>query len=329
MILSDRSERRALIVGVSGQDGAYLARSLHDAGYQVHGTSRDREMASLANLESVGMAGKVELHSLAPTDFRSVLAVIDAVSPREIYNLAGQSSVGLSFETPVETFDGIVVGALNLLESLRFLKSDARFYNAGSSESFGDTFGRPACEHEPFQPRSPYGVAKAASYWMVRNYREAYGLFACSGILFNHESPLRPARFVTQKVVRTAVDIAQGRADRLSLGNLEISRDWGWAPEYVEAMRLMLARDEPEDFVIATGSTARLRDFVARAFARVGLDWREHVVTETALQRPLDVSCSVGDPAKAAEKLGWRAQVRMPDLVDRLVDAELDRRARA
>ncbi len=321
------SAKRALIIGVSGQDGSYLARSLCDAGYDVHGTSRDREMAGLQNLRAVGVVDRVTLHSLVLTDFRSVLNVLAAVAPDEIYNLAAQSSVDLSFETPVETFDSIVVGTLNVLESMRFLKSSARFYNAASSESFGDTHGRPATEDTPFSPRSPYGVAKAGAYWVVRNYREAYGLFACSGILFNHESPLRPARFVTQKVVRAAVDISMGRTEGLRLGNLDIARDWGWAPEYVVAVRRMLGRDEPDDFVIATGAAVKLETFVSRAFERLDLDWRQHVVTDAALRRPLDLTYSVGDPSKAAELLGWTAQVRMPELVDRLVDAERDRRA--
>ena len=317
--------KRALVFGISGQDGAYLARNLLDAGYEVHGTSRDRELTNRTHLAQTGADGRVRMHTVVLTDFRSVLQGITAAEPDEIYNLAGQSSVGLSFDTPIETLDGIVVGTLNILECLRFLKSQARFFNAASSESFGDIQGRPAGEDTAFQPRSPYGVAKAAAYWIVRNYREAYDLFACSGILFNHESPLRPARFVTRKIVRTAVEIAQGRAQDLTLGNLDISRDWGWAPEYVEAMRLMLQAERAQDFVIATGRPSTLGEFVARAFARLGLEAAAHVRSDSALHRPLDLSYSVGDPGRISEVLGWRARTAMPQVVDRLVDAELDR----
>ena len=318
--------RRALVFGISGQDGAYLARSLLDAGYEVHGTSRDRELTNRTHLAETGADGRVSMHTVVLTDFRSVLHCITAAQPDEVYNLAGQSSVGLSFDTPIETLDGIVVGTLNILECLRFLKSRARFFNAASSESFGDIEGLPANETTAFRPRSPYGVAKAAAYWIVRNYREAYDLFACSGILFNHESPLRPARFVTRKIVRTAVDISLGLSDELTLGNLDISRDWGWAPEYVEAMRMMLQADEPQDFVIATGHAATLGDFVARAFLRLGLDPEVHVRSDPALHRPLDLSYSVGYPARIEAVLGWRAATVMPQVVDRLIDDERARR---
>jgi GDPmannose 4,6-dehydratase len=317
------AERRALIFGVSGQDGAYLAQRLLGDGYQVYGTSRDRELANLANLRRLGIAERITLLSASLVDFRSVLQAISDVRPTEIYNLSGQSSVGLSFNVPVETFDGIVVGTLNILESIRFLKSEIRLYNACSSEVFGDV-SRPADEETPFRPRSPYAVAKAAAYWAVANYREAYGLFACSGLLFNHESPLRPARFVTRKIVQGAVEIAQGRAGSLELGNLDVSRDWGWAPEYVHAMALMLQRDAPEDFIIATGKAASLEDFVDRAFNAVGLNWREHVRSDPSLRRPSDLSYSVGRPAKAESELGWTAQTRTPDVVDLLVKAELE-----
>ena len=316
--------RRALILGISGQDGAYLAKNLLDAGYEVHGGSRDRETANRSNLRELGIDARIVLHSVSLIDFRSVLQGIAASEPDEIYNLAGQSSVGLSFDMPSETFNGILLGTLNILESLRFLKSSARFFNAASSESFGDV-GGPADEQTAFRPRSPYGVAKAAAFWMVRNYREAYDLFACSGILFNHESPLRPARFVTRKIVRTAVEIAAGRAQDLTLGNLDVARDWGWAPEYVEAMRAMLQAAQPDDLVIATGRPSTLREFVSRAFQRLGLDEAAYVRSDPALHRPLDLSYSIGDPSRIADTLRWRARTTMPQVVDRLVDAELGR----
>ena len=316
--------RRVLIMGVSGQDGAYLAKNLLERGYEVHGSSRDRELVNRSNLIAAGVDDRVRMHTIVLTDFRSVLQGISAARPDEIYNLAGQSSVGLSFDTPIETLEGIVEGTVNILESLRFLGSSTRFFNAASSESFGDINGA-ARETTAFQPRSPYGVAKAAAYWVVRNYREAYGLFACSGILFNHESPTRSARFVTRKIVKAAVDIARGERNELTLGNLDIARDWGWAPEYVEAMRLMLQTDDPDDMVIATGRSATLSEFVERAFARVGLDHERFVREDPSLRRPLDLAYSVGDPGFIERKLGWRAETLMPELVDRLVDAETAR----
>ena len=245
--------KKALVAGISGQDGAYLAKLLLQNGYEVCGTSRDAQMSSLRNLDRVGIREEVQLVSVALNDFRSVLQVLFKVQPDEIYNLAGQSSVSLSFEQPVETQDSIYLGTLNLLEAIRFTGKAIKLYNASSSECFGDLGGKPATEETAFRPRSPYAVAKSAAFWQVSNYREAYNIFACSGILFNHESPLRPERFVTQKIVRSACRIAQGKQQKLQLGNIEIQRDWGWAPEYVEAMYRMLQQELPEDCVIATG----------------------------------------------------------------------------
>jgi GDPmannose 4,6-dehydratase len=318
--------RRALIFGASGQDGAYLARHLLEAGYEIHGTSRDKELASFANLERLGIGDKVTLHSASLTDFRSVFQVVSDVRPAEIYNLAGQSSVGLSFGQPVETLDSTIFGPLNIMETLRLIKLPARLYNACSSEVFGHIETDRADETYPFHPRSPYGVGKAAAFWTVANYREAYGLFCCSGLLFNHESPLRPRRFVTQKIIVGAADIAEGQLDRLVLGNLDVARDFGWAPEYVEAMALMLRAETPRDYVIATGQSSALRDFVAAAFAWFGLDWTKHVECDDALLRPSDIKRSAGNPAKAALDLGWRASKRMPEVVAALAEAELRRR---
>jgi GDPmannose 4,6-dehydratase len=318
--------RTALIFGVSGQDGAYLARTLLERGFEVHGTSRDKESSSYANLRRLGIYEQVTCHSAVLDDFRNVVTVIKNVSPAHIYNLAAQSSVGLSFEQPVETIDSIMHGTINIMEAMRFLPLDAKFYNAASSECFGNTErDRPADESTTFRPRSPYAVGKAASYWAVANYREAYGLFACSGLLFNHESPLRPPRFVTQKIIKGAMDIAAGRAQSLSLGALMLARDWGWAPEYVDAMARMLERDAPEDFVIATGETNTLEDFVATAFSCFGLDWRDHVVLNPTLLRPLDITFSTGNPAKAERHLGWKASKKMRDVVRLLVEAERSR----
>ena len=305
----------ALICGVSGQDGAYLARHLRIAGYRVFGTSRDAQVGSMANLSRLGLGAEVTMMSMAPNDFRSVLQVLDKVRPDEIYNLAGQSSVGLSFDQPVETLESHAVATLNLLESLRFMKLEARFYSAGSSECFGDTGDMAADEDTPFRPRSPYGVAKATAFWEVANYREAYGLFACTGILFNHESPLRPERFVTQKIVRAAARIAAGSGERLRLGNLDIARDWGYAPEYVEAMWMMLQQPAPADYVIATGKTCSLEAFVDAAFTHFGLRWRDHVDSDPALMRPADIRRSMADPSKAHAQLGWKAKSGLQEVV--------------
>ncbi len=313
--------KKALICGVSGQDGAYLAQLLLEKGYTVVGTSRDAQVSSFRNLLRLGIREKIQYESLVPTDFRSVLQVISKTQPDEIYNLAGQTSVGLSFNQPVETLESIATGTLNFLEAIRFIKAPIKFYNAGSSECFGDIGDHPADEQTPFRPRSPYAVAKATAFWQVANYREAYDIFACSGILFNHESPLRPQRFVTQKIVSTAARIAQGSQEKLHLGNISIKRDWGWAPEYVEAMYLMLQQDRPDDYVVATGQSYSLEDLVARAFSCAGLDWQELVVTDPSLLRPTDLAVSKGNPTKAKEKLGWEAKYKMPDVIKMMVEA--------
>jgi GDPmannose 4,6-dehydratase len=314
--------KTALICGVSGQDGAYLAQFLLNKGYTVCGTSRDAQVAAFSNLLRLGIRDQIKLVSTALNDFRSVLQVLSRIQPDEVYNLAGQTSVGLSFDQPMETFESITVGTLNLLEAIRFLGQPIKFYNAASSECFGDTQGGVADESTPFRPRSPYAVAKAAAFWQVANYREAYNLFACSGILFNHESPLRPERFVTQKIVTAACRIANGSQEKLHLGNMAIQRDWGWAPEYVEAMYLMLQQDLPEDYVIATGRVSQLEDFVALTFAEVGLDWHDHVVIDQSLFRATDVIGSPGNATKARQKLGWQAKYLVDDIVRMMVEAK-------
>jgi GDPmannose 4,6-dehydratase len=327
MTRSDTAEtssmpRRALICGVSGQDGAYLARLLLTRGYEVFGTSRDAQISSFTNLRRVGVHDKVHVESMAPTDFRSVLQALRKTQPDEIYNLSGQSSVGLSFQQPVETLESISLGTLNILEAIRFVDKPIRLYNAGSSECFGDSGGEPATEDTPFRPRSPYAVAKAAAFWEVANYREAYSIYACSGILYNHESPLRPERFVTRKIVATACRIASGSNETLHLGNVNIERDWGWAPEYVDAMWRMLQLDEPQDLVIATGEANSLESFVKAAFHELGLDWRDHVKLDPAFLRPTDIARGVGNPARAEKVLGWRAQYRMKDVVRMMIEGE-------
>ena len=316
------TRKAALIFGISGQDGAYLANSLLQKGYVVHGTSRDAEISSFGALSQLGIRDRVLLHSVAPTDFRSVFQVVSRSTPHEIYNLSGQSSVGLSFEQPVETLESIAVGTLNILECIRLLDCPIRFYNAGSGECFGDTGGLGANELTPFRPCSPYAVAKAAAHWEVANYRESYGLYACSGILFNHESPLRPQRFVTRKVTAAAARIARGSRETLVLGDLSIRRDWGWAPEYVEAMWAMLQQDKADDYVIATGVAHSLEEFVCEAFSSVGLEWRDHVRSDSTLRRPSEIGCGFGDATRAASRLGWKARSLMPDVVARMIRAE-------
>ena len=270
--------KTALITGISGQDGAYLAKLLVSKGYKVFGTSRDAGASRFDSLTRVGVVGQITPLSMAPNDFKSTLTAISKARPDEIYHLAGQTSVGLSFEQPSETIESITIGTLNILEALRFLGLPARVYHASSSECFGDTGGMPADEHTPFNPVSPYAVAKSAAHWLVRNYREAHKMFASNGILFNHESILRPARFVTQKVVQAAYRISCGSTEKLTLGDLSVSRDWGWAPEYVEAMWRILQADHADDFVIATGEANSLKDFVDQTFACYGLDWTAHVL---------------------------------------------------
>ena len=316
---------KALIFGISGQDGAYLARLLLAKGYEVHGTSRDAEMSTFASLIALDIYDPIFLHSVALTDFRSTFQAISSIRPDEIYNLSGQSSVGLSFQQPVETLESIATGTLNILEAIRMMGGSIRFYNAGSSECFGDTNGLPADEGTPFQPKSPYAVAKAAAFWEVASYRDSYGMYACSGILFNHESVLRPARFVTRKIAMAAARIANGNAEPLRLGDLSIKRDWGLAPEYVEPMWMMLQQETPEDFVIATGQVSRLESFVACAFASLGLDWRQHVESDSTLRRPSEIRSGFGRPEKAKHQLGWEARTHMPDIAALMARAELAR----
>jgi GDPmannose 4,6-dehydratase len=316
--------KKALIIGVSGQDGAYLADLLLKKGYEVHGTSRDHEVGTFRNLETLGIKDQVKLSSMVTSDFRSVLTALQKAEADEIYNLAGQTSVGMSFAYPVETFDSILIGTMNLLECIRLLKQPVKFYNAGSSEVFGNT-PVPATETTPFHPRSPYATAKAAAHYAVTNYREAYGLFACTGILFNHESPLRPQRFVTSKIVSTAARIAAGSKEVLKLGNLDIYRDWGWAPDYVEAMWRILQHHEPDDFVVATGEMRSLLDFVNSTFEHLGLDPAAHFSTDEGLIRPADIARSVGDSSKAKRLLGWQPTVSFEVLIRKLVEAQTGR----
>lgn len=312
----DRDQKVALICGASGQDGSYLAKFLLSKGYVVWASSRDAQGASFSNWARLGIEpGQIKTLSMVPEDFRSVFMALRKSNPDEVYYLAGQSSVGLSFEQPAETIQSITLGTLNMLEACRMAERPVRLYQAGSSECFGDTLGEAANEATALKPSSPYAVAKASAYWLVENYRTAYNLYACTGILFNHESPLRPTRFVTQKIISTARRIASGSTEKLKLGRLDISRDWGWAPEYVEAMWLMLQQDVPEDYVIATGTTVTLQEFVAEVFRCLDLDWKDHVVVDAEFLRPTDLLVSRADPSKAERQLGWKARYKVADVV--------------
>ncbi len=315
----------ALIFGISGQDGAFLSKFLISKGYKVHGTSRDAEMNNFASLVELKIKDLIEFHSVSLTDFRSVLKVLEKVAPDEIYNLSGQSSVGLSFEQPVETLESIAIASIHILESMRFLGGDFLFYNASSSESFGDTGGLPANEKTPFNPKSPYGIAKASAFWQVANYRESYGLFACSGIMFNHESNLRPKRFVTRKICKAAARIALGSDEILNLGDISIKRDWGWAPDYVQAMWKILQQKEAEDFVIATGYLNALSEFIENAFSSLNLDWENHVSLNPSLYRPSEISSVHGCPEKAKKKLNWEAEKMMPEIAELMTYYEFEK----
>jgi GDPmannose 4,6-dehydratase len=319
------NSKRALIFGISGQDGAYLAAYLMRKGYKVFGSSRGSNENSRENLRHLApdLLDRMEFVTTSLEDLPSLISLLEKTQPDEIYNLAAQSSVGLSFEQPRATFTSIIGTTQNLLDAIVISKAPIRFYNASSGECFGAMSG-PADEATAFAPRSPYAIAKAAAHWLVVSYREGRGLHASNGILFNHESPLRSPRYVTMKVVNEALRIAGGDTRPLRLGNLDIRRDWGWAPEYVDATWRML-QHEPDDYVIATGECNSLRDFVAYCFETLGLDWQKHVDLEPSLLRPNEIEFSVGNPAKAAARLNWKAESRMRQVVDKMIMAERQR----
>ena len=313
----------ALIAGITGQDGAYLAKHLLETGYRVVGSSRDALTCDRSRLHRLGILEDVELISLAPNDFRSVLKALSSLAPAEVYNLAGQTSVGLSFDQPVECMESIAGGTLNFLEVLRYLGAPTRLFSAGSSECFGDTQQNPASETTAFHPRSPYAVAKSTAFWQVANYREAYGIFCCTGILANHESPLRPQRFVTQKIIEGVRRIKRGESEELRLGNLDIWRDWGWAPEYVVAMHQMLQASKANDYLIASGHTTSLREFVRLAFAAAELEAEPYLVSDATFLRPSDLKYSAMDPSLIEVDLGWKAKITPAEIVQRMYQGSL------
>ena len=328
--MTDQSpaRRKALITGITGQDGSYLAELLLAKGYEVHGLIRRSSSFSTGRIDHLYRdphlgESRLHLHYGDLTDSSSLIHTLNRIRPDEVYNLGAQSHVKVSFEMPEFTADATGMGNLRLLEAIRCADCPIRFYQAGSSEMFGKAAETPQRETTPFYPRSPYGVSKVFAHWMTIQYREAHGLFAANGILFNHESPRRGPTFVTRKVTRGIAAILAGREKKLYLGNLDARRDWGYAPEYVEAMWLILQAPQPDDFVVATGETHTVREFVESAFSTAGLDWREYVVIDPAYFRPTEVDQLCGDPSKAAEKLGWRPRTRFADLVRIMVEADL------
>lgn len=320
--------KRALITGITGQDGSYLAELLLDKGYEVHGMVRRSSSFNTGRIDHLYFHNRdmqekrFFLHYGDVTDTASVTSIVEAVRPDEIYNLAAQSHVKVSFEVPYYTASVDALGTLNFLEAIRQKKLKTRFYQASTSELYGKVQTIPQNESTPFYPRSPYGVAKLYGFWIVKNYREAYGLYACNGILFNHESPRRGESFVTRKITLGVARILHGLQDRLVLGNLEAKRDWGYAPEYCDAMWRMLQSDTPEDLVIATGETHTVRGFVEEAFMLAGLDWRKHLVTDDSYLRPTEVDLLIGDASRARQKLGWTPRVKFKELVKLMVEAD-------
>lgn len=323
--------KRALITGITGQDGSYLAELLLDKGYEVHGLIRRSSTFNTSRIDHLYVdphdpEARLFLHYGDLTDGSRLVTLLERIAPHEVYHLAAQSHVRVSFDEPEFTGDVTGLGTTRLLEAIRVSEVPARFYQASSSEMFGAT-PPPQAEDTPFYPRSPYGAAKVYAYWMTRNYREAYGLFAVNGILFNHESPRRGETFVTRKITMGVAAIAAGLQDELWLGNLDAARDWGYAKEYVEAMWLMLQAEQPEDFVVATGTSYTVKDFVEIAFDHAGLDWEKHVRFDSRYLRPTEVDNLIGDASRAAEVLGWKPKVFTPELARIMVDADRERLA--
>lgn len=314
---------RALITGITGQDGAYLAEFLLAQGYEVHGMVR--RSSTDTNTRIAHLLDKITLHQGDLIDQLSLVRILDEVGPREIYNLAGQSFVPTSFEQPLLTAELTGLGVTRVLEAIRQAAPLARFYQASSSEMFGNARETPQDEETPFWPRSPYGAAKVYGHFITVNYRESYGIFACSGILFNHESPRRGLEFVTRKITDSVARIKLGVQQELKLGNLDACRDWGFAGDYVRAMWLMLQQETPDDYVIATGETNTVKDFCRHAFEHVNLNWEDHVQVDPKFFRPADVNALCGNPAKAQRMLEWQPEVSFAELVAMMVDADLDR----
>jgi GDPmannose 4,6-dehydratase len=326
--VTDTPRRRALITGITGQDGSYLAELLVGKGYEVHGLVRRSSSINTRRIdhlyEDPHLADRhLILHYGDMSDGTQLSRVIDEIRPQEVYNLAAQSHVKVSFEAPEYTGDVDALGIVRLLDAINHCDPTIRLYQASTSEMFGMVQETPQTERTPFRPRSPYGASKLYAHWLTVNYREAYGTFAVSGILFNHESPRRGETFVTRKITQAVARIAAGRQEAVYLGNLDSKRDWGFAPDFVKAMWLMLQADEPEDYVIATGQTHTVREFAELAFSQVGLDWEKYVKVDPNYFRPTEVDLLLGDPSKAREKLGWEPEVTFEELVKIMVEADL------
>lgn len=317
------SQPAAVITGITGQDGAYLAELLLEKGYAVHGVVRRSSTDTFERIAHLG--NRIKLHQADLLDQLSLITIMQETKPREVYNLAAQSFVPTSWGQPLLTGEVTALGTTRVLEAIRVVDPKIRFYQASSSEMFGKVQEVPQKETTPFWPRSPYGVSKVYGHWITVNYRESYGMYACSGILFNHESPLRGKEFVTRKVTDAVARIKLGLQQKLKMGNLDARRDWGFAGDYVRAMWSMLQQDEPDDFVVATGEMHTVRELVQLAFAHVGLDWQKYVELDPAFLRPAEVNELCGDPTKARTKLGWKPEVMFAELVRMMVDADLTR----
>jgi GDPmannose 4,6-dehydratase len=315
-------QKKALITGITGQDGSYLAELLLEKGYDVHGLVRRSSSFNTWRIDHV--RDRLALHYGDLVDQHSLVRTMEAVEPDELYNLAAQSHVKVSFEMPEYTTDVTAQGVLRVLDAVRELELPTRVYQAGSSEMFGKVHETPQTERTPFHPRSPYGVSKVFGHWIAVNYREGYGMHVSNGILFNHEGPRRGENFVTRKITMGVAAIKHGASRELRLGNLDAKRDWGYAKDYVQAMWLMLQQEQPDDYVIATGETHSVREFLEEAFSYVGLDWRDHVVIDPKYLRPAEVDLLLGDATKARTKLGWKPQVTFRELVHLMVDADLE-----
>lgn len=317
--------KSALITGITGQDGAYLAKFLIENGYEVYGIYRRLSTPNFWRLQYLKVFDKINLIPADLTDEFSLLEALKIADPDEVYHLAAQSFVGTSFEQPTSTAHVTGVAVTGMLEAIRHYNPEIRFYQASSSEIYGEGHNGILNEESPFKPSSPYAAAKLYGYWMTRIYREGYDMFTCNGILFNHESPLRGLEFVTRKISNAVAKISLGLEDELRLGNLNARRDWGYAPDYVEAMHMMIQHNEPDDFVIATGETHTVKEFCEKAFDEVGLDWQEHVRIDKRFLRPIDVNFLCGDYSKAKEKLGWKPRVKFDKLVKIMVHEDLER----
>ncbi len=316
--------KKALLTGITGQDSAYLSQFLLGKGYKVYGTVRKLIPSDLSRLKFLGIEDKVEIIPVNLLDLQEVTRLIDSIAPDEVYNLAAESSVSMSFKQPIDSVEFNVRSVLNLLEAIRILQIDVRFYQASSSEMCGKAKNLPVTEETVLHPASPYAISKATGHWLTVNYRESYGLFCCCGILFNHESFLRPNHFVTKKIISTAVRIKNGSKEKLRLGNISVKRDWGFAPEYVKAMWQMLQTKTADDYVISTGKAHSLENFTTLAFQELGLDWKEHVVIDKSLYRPSELDVIYGHSGKAHAKLNWCPEVDFQRLIQILVQSELE-----